>query len=80
MAEKITLKEPVTVAGQEYKTLELRSPKVRDMITANKAAKDDANREVALFANLCEVEPAVIEELSLADYRRLQEAYQGFLS
>lgn len=36
--------------------------------------------EIRLFANLCEVAPAVIEDLHMADYQRLQELYQSFLA
>lgn len=75
----IELKTPVEAGGQRIDRIEMRRPKVRDLLAAEKAAKGDAEREIRLFASLCEVEPAVIEELDLADYGRLQEAYRGFL-
>ena len=60
--------------------LTLRRPKVRDMLAADKASGSDAEKEVRVFANLCEVAPAVIEALDMADYQALQERYAGFLS
>jgi hypothetical protein len=77
---QITLHHPVTVDGQQIKTLTLRRPKVKDQLAADKGAGGNADKEVRLFANLCEVAPKVIEELDLADYRQIQEAYSGFLS
>lgn len=76
----ITLKDPVTVAGQEYKDLTMRAPKVRDMLAASKASKNDADQELALFVNLCEVEREVLLEMSLADYAAVQREYKSFLS
>jgi len=78
--EKIELNTPVTSAGVEIKELKMREPKVRDMLAAEKAGKGAAVQEIAMFAALCEVEPAVIEELSMKDYKKVQEAYQDFLS
>lgn len=78
--KSIPLNTPVTSAGVEIKTLKMREPKVRDMLAAEKAGKGDAAREISMFAALCEVEPAVIEDLSMKDYRKVQDAYQGFLS
>jgi hypothetical protein len=76
----VKLKHPVSVDGQEYASLILRRPKVRDMLGADKLGGSDAEKEIRIFANLCEVPPSVIEELDLADYQALQGVYQGFLS
>ena len=80
MSNTITLKHPVTVAGTVYQTLTMRRPKVRDMLTSDRAGGSDAEREIRTFANLCEVATEVVEELDLADYQQLQQAYRGFLS
>lgn len=77
---QIVLKTPVRVDGLTTERLAMRGPKVRDLLAAEKAAKGDAEREIRLFACLCEVAPAVIEELALGDYAQLQEAYRSFLS
>ncbi|MDH5179762.1 MAG: phage tail assembly protein [Gammaproteobacteria bacterium] len=76
----IVLEYPVTVNGQEYSELNMRRPKVRDQKAASVKGKTDAEREISLFANLCEVEPALIEELDMTDYTAIQETYQDFLS
>lgn len=39
-----------------------------------------ADMEIRLFANLCEVSPETVERLHMADYARLQDAYQSFLA
>jgi hypothetical protein len=73
----IPLQFPVTVDGQEYKSLNMRRCKVRDRRMAAKQ-KTDEDREIALIANLCEVPPAVIDELDALDYAKLTETLQGF--
>ena len=61
-------------------TLSLRRPKVRDMLASEKTKGSLGEQEVALFANLCERSPDEINALDMADYKQLQETYQGFLS
>jgi len=74
----VELSEPITVDGAEVRSLTMRRPKVRDQILAEKREGSNAEREVAMFANLCEVPEAAIQDLDLGDYFQLQEAYQGF--
>jgi hypothetical protein len=78
--ETIELNHPVEMDGRSVTQLRMRRPKVKDQLAADKASGNSAQKEVRLFANLCEESPAVIEELDLSDYRQLQEAYSGFLS
>lgn len=78
--EKIQLTYPVEINGQTTNELNVRRPKVRDMLVADKAQGSEAEKEIRMFANLCEVEPGVIEGLDLIDYSNLQKVYQGFLS
>ena len=78
--ETIKLAHPVEADGGTVSALQLRRPVVRDMLAADKAAGSEAEKEVRMFANLCEVAPGVIEALDLADYTTLQETYKGFLS
>jgi len=78
--EVITLKYPIEVAGEQIASLNLRRPKVRDMLTADKTSGSEAEKEVAMFANLCEVSRDAILDLDGADYGQLQKAYAGFLS
>ena len=78
--ETIALKHPVIIGGVTLTELTMRRPKVRDQLAVEKLPGTDGEREVRLFANLCEVDPAVIGELDLADHRQLQTAWAGFLS
>jgi hypothetical protein len=58
----------------------MRRPKVRDQLVVAKMKNVDAQeREVRIFANLCEVPPAVIESLDILDLLELQDVYRGFL-
>jgi hypothetical protein len=77
MSQFITLKFPLE---NGTKGLTLRRPKVRDMLASEKAKGSDGEKEVVLFANLCEVTPEEIGALDMIDYKQLQEAYQNFLS
>ena len=78
--QAITLTIPVTIAETTYSTLNIRRPKVRDRLVVERIKKTDAEKEIALIANLTEVEVTVIEELDLADYNKVQEVLQGFLA
>ena len=76
----ITLEYPVTVDGATHTTLTMRRPKVCDMRDAQRGGGTNADSEIRLFGNLCEVAPNVIEEIDMADYAKMQKAYEGFLS
>lgn len=58
----------------------IRRPKVRDQLASAKVVGGDEEKEVALFANLCEISPEEIAEMDMYDYKKLQKAYTGFLS
>lgn len=77
---KINLQYPIKLDGAEISVLSLRRPKVRDMLSVEKSAQTDAQKEIQLFANLCEIRPDDLHELDMADYAKLQKAYQDFLS
>lgn len=55
-------------------------PLARDSRDAQRGAAAPADMEIRLFANLCEVSPETVERLHMADYARLQDAYQSFLA
>jgi hypothetical protein len=74
----VQLRRPLTVAGVDMPSLTMREPTVADQLSVAKKATD-AEREVALLANICEVAPADIGRLTMRDYGRLQEAYRDFL-
>ena len=77
---EIKLTEPVEVNGERFEALTIRPPRGRDLLMASKLDGSDEEKEVRIFANLCEVPPEVIEELTIKDYQQLQKAYQDFLS
>ncbi len=81
MESIIELKYPVDVAGQSYGKLSMRRSKIRDRLLVAKTKNvSDEEKEIRLFANLCEVEPKVIEELDESDYSNLQKVYLGFFN
>lgn len=76
----ITLKHPVTLAtGKTLDRLTLRRPKVRDLKQAQRAHDKPEEQELALLALLAGLTPEDIEELDLADYKALQDAFRGML-
>lgn len=78
--ETVQLQYPITKDGQTINELTLRRPRVLDRILVEKTSSSAAEKEVKLLANLCEVTPATIEELDMADYLKLQEILGSFLS
>jgi hypothetical protein len=77
---KITLKHPVQFDGREVKELTMRRSKVKDQLAVEKEKISEAEREVRLFARLCNVPMELIEEIDLADYKQIQKEYGDFLS
>lgn len=77
---QIPLWRPVAVAGMRVSELVMRRPKVRDLVTAQKGALNEADAELWRYTNLCEQPPEVIEGLDFADYAALDEAFGRFLS
>lgn len=75
----IKLSSPMTIAGAEVKALRMREPTVADQLASEEVKGSDAAREIAMFANLCEVSPDEIKQLTLKDYRAVQKAFAGFL-
>ena len=75
----IELRYGVEVDGLELTTLNMRPPLAHDSHGAQRGANGQADMEIRLFANLCGVAPETIERLQMADYMKLQEAYQAFL-
>jgi hypothetical protein len=76
---KIKLIEPIKIDGVNISELTLRRPKVRDRLAVERLGTNDAEKEVALIANLADIPKDAVEELDLADYAKIQEALQGFL-
>ena len=80
MNNTIKLKFPVTTDGAEVAELTMRRSKVKDRLAiANMKEKSDEDKEICLFANLCEVAPKVMHELDEIDYVNVQRVYMSFL-
>lgn len=77
---KIELDYPVVISGIETSVINIRRPKVADILIGEKKGKSDAEKEIAIFSSLCEIEPEVIKELDMSDYKKLQQEYESFLS
>ncbi|NWE18028.1 phage tail assembly protein [Pseudomonas sp. P7548] len=72
----IKLSKTVKVNQIETDQLTMRSPTVREVRHATKAAPDDEEQsEMILFASLTDAGPNDLGELSVRDYKRLQAAY-----
>jgi hypothetical protein len=77
-SKTIALTTPLkTKDGRTLESLSMREPKVRDMRIAQKAG-DAADQEITMFANLCEVTAADLDELNLPDYAKVQSAFRDF--
>lgn len=75
---EIELQFPIDFEGGKLSKVELRRPKVADVVKARKGLKDEAEQEVALIAKLSGLPPAAIEYLDIADYKKIQEVLSGF--
>lgn len=71
MSKKIELSMGVTV--------EMREPKVRDMMVAGEETNAE-RKEVLMVANLCNLTFDEVADMSIKDYKKLQDAMLGFMS
>ena len=76
--QTIKLLDPITIDNVTYDELNIRRPKVRDRLAVERMKKTDAEKEIAMIANLAEVDVRVIEELDLADYGKIQQSFSDF--
>ena len=76
----ITLSYPIEFAGRKITEVNLRRAKTKDVLNAKKMHKDDEDIQLAIIANLGEIEPDALKELDMADYKKISETIEGFLS
>ena len=76
--QKIKLKFPVNISNIEYTELFMRRSKVRDRLAVVAMKCTDEEKEIRMFANLCEVAPEVLQELDETDYAAVQKVYMDF--
>lgn len=62
----------VQIALTDGKKITMREPTVEDQLAVAKGS--DAEREITLVANLCDMAPTEIKALTLRNYRRVQAA------
>lgn len=75
----ITLKKGVEIDGVQVKAVTMREPTVNDNLAMDAIKGSDAIKEINYFANLCELAPDDIKQLTQRDYGRLQEAFKNFI-
>lgn len=78
-ATTIKLTRPLMTTQGELAELHLKEPTVRDKLLHEKSKGGPLEKEVALIASLCGIEPAEIYTLSAYDYKQLGEALNTFL-
>ncbi|WP_336814912.1 phage tail assembly protein [Bosea sp. MMO-172] len=74
----VTLRFPVSVDAVTHTTLTMRRPKMKDSLAATKAPGTPFERDIFLFARLCDVAPNVIEELDELDAGELADQLEAF--
>lgn len=74
----VQLRKSVSIDGTEVKALRMREPTVQDQLDIQKFKGNEAQQDVQMMANLCEVSPKDLAQLSLRDYKRLQEVFLDF--
>jgi hypothetical protein len=74
----VALRYPVEVDAIKYASLTMRRPKTKDSKIVAKQGGDDMSKGILLLANLCDVAPAVIEELDEIDAAALGAQLEAF--
>ena len=77
--DKIKLTQPITIDGKSHDHIILRRPKVKDRLIVERMGSNDAEKEVALIANLAGLPKEAVEEIDLRDYTQIQKVLQDFL-
>ena len=63
----------------DSKTIKMREPKVKDMKIVSKIS-DEFEKELSLIVNLTGITPNEVDELSMKDFNKIDEALKDFLS
>jgi len=75
----VTLEHPISVNGEQVTSLSMRRPIVRDIIKA-RSNKNEAESEMVLYADLCQITAQEMGTVDVSDYQKLQEVFLGFTS
>jgi len=76
--DTIKLDYPIDFEGGKLKEIHIRRPKVGDLVAARKSKKDEAEQEIAMLSKLTDIPPDTIEQLDVADYKKIQEVLTSF--
>jgi len=79
MKDRIELEHPIVVDEKTYTEIEMRRPKVRDQLSSQKSAQNQAEAELNLLVEVCELPVEVFHEMDLADYGKCQEKLMVFM-
>lgn len=78
---KVKFDSPVEINGVKVDNVEIREPKVKDMIEMQKRTGTDAEKELFLLADLTQVSPDDLKEMTFKTYKKLHDALtENFLS
>ncbi len=72
------MKRQPEIDGTKISSLSMREPTAGDELAVEKI-NSDGEREIQLFANLCEQSPEGIRGLTMRQYNRIADAYRFFL-
>lgn len=75
----VKLSRPIKANGVEVSELRMREPVVNDQLVMEEMSGSDALKELAMIANLCQVAPDDLKQLTLRDYKKVQKAFVGFI-
>lgn len=75
----VKLRRPITIDGAKVSALRMREPLISDQLVMEATKGTDAEKEMALFANLCGISKDDIKNMGQHDYLRVQKAYANFI-
>jgi hypothetical protein len=78
--EVVTIKliRPKPFEGGMLTEISIREPIVDDIVTAKETKGNEGVQEVALIAKLSGLPTSIIRQLSMPDYKKIQEILQDF--
>lgn len=77
-SETITLEFPVQLADRMLTEVTMRRPTMKDLRQHPVAGVNDLTGELRLIGHLCGLRLEEIEQMDMADYRRLTDTFDRF--
>lgn len=76
----ITLYTPIKdPQGNEITQISMREPKVRDRLKFSYMTGPEDQKDMSMIADLCGLPMATMEELTIADYKQLEDQFLVFM-